>query len=839
MTQAAKRFENFYTKPVSERVEKLRQEALDEPYTGDIDWEKIYTRVYKETEGEPMIIRRGKIFSAICREYPIDVTRDDSLMAGYLFQTQNGAPFTVSQNGNAWGNQPLITDDQKKFLEKQIIPYWAGKDNLYQKTRYGQTFARFSDEQKNLFFQDPNAYPQVSSFIADAEYLRLPHVAHTECLQEKILAVGLKGFIEDARQKLESFDFTDPQTDPKDHQKVLFLKGVIMGLEAACEVGPRFAKCLWEKAKIENNPKRKEELLKMAEINNKVPANPPETLWEALQTLWTVHFLQFWETPIIGGMTLGRLDQYLYRFYRNDITCGRLTDEDAQELIDCFCCKLAGSLALLGGKGQEGLWAGAPIAHHIDVGGMKPEDGSDATNKLSYMFIESAGRLRLTGPNLGVLLHNGSPDELLRRAVELLSLGLQHPYFFNNEALVELALNRAATLGGPLLTLAQARNCGVIGCSEHTIRGHDGGYIGAGMVSAPHFVEFAFTNGKSRIFQRRMSVETGDPREFKTFDDLLAAVEKHMRYVMGQVSAGFDIDEMVVAEMEPTVFQSAIIGDCIQKAIPREEGGARYNHGSPVCLTGCADAGNSLAAVKKLVFDEKKITMQELCDALDVNFEGFEEIRQMCLNVDKFGNDIDETDQWVAWVARTATDIFQQYGNPRGDGKKYTFQIPLQHAILGGMVLGALPSGRTSGYPVSDGASPTHGSDLSGPFAVLRSISKTSPTSMFGGNVLNMRLDADTFDTDEGYAQTMNLLRTFVDQKLTEIQFNVVSNETLRDAQKNPENHKGLMVRVAGYSAYFTRLPKPFQDAIINRTEHHYIQDLSRHNPSAFSSSSC
>lgn len=830
MTQEAERFERFYTSPVSKRIERLRKEALEAPYIGDIEWEKIYTRVYRETEGEPMIIRRAKILAAICREYPISVTDDESLMAGHLFLTQNGAPFTVSQNGAAWPNQPKITDAQQKELEEEVIPYWAGQDKRFLKTRYGQTFARYSDAQKNLFFQDPFAYPQVSTFIADAEYLRLPHVAHTEPLQEKILAVGLRGFIEDAGEELESFDFTDPETDPKDHKRVLFLKGVIMGLEAVCDVGPRFARLLWEKAKTERDPKRKDELLKMAVINNKVPFSPPESLWEALQCLWTVHFLQFWETPFIGGMTLGRLDQYLYRFYRDDMDQGRLTQEQAQELIDCFCCKLGGSMALLGGIGDEALWAGAPIGHHIDVGGMKPEDGSDATNELSYMFIESVARLRLTGPNLGVLLHNGTPDELLRRAVELLSLGLQHPYFFNNEALLELGLNRAATLGGPPLTLSQARNYGVIGCSEHTVRGHDGGYIGAGGVGVPHLLEFVFTNGKSRVFNRQMSVKTGDPRQFMTFDDVLVAFEEQMRYVMGQVSSGFDIDEMVVAEMEPTVFQSAIIGDCIQKGIPREEGGARYNHGSPACLTGCVDAGNALAAIKALVFDEKKITMDELCDALDNNFEGFEEIRRMCLNVPKFGNDNDEADKWTAWVNLTANTIFQQYGNFRGGGRKYTLQIPLQHSVLSGMTLGALPNGRTAGYPLSDGVSPTHGTDVSGPFAVLKSIGKTSPTSNFGGNVLNMRLEADTFDTEEGIAQTMALLRAFVDEGLTEVQFNVVSTETLRDAQQDPEKYKGLMVRVAGYSAYFTRLPRPFQDAIINRTEHRFLQEYLKGN---------
>lgn len=817
-----KRFQEFFSSPLSARVERLRDTALNLPYTGEITWDRIYTRVYRATEGEPMIVRRAKIFAALCREYPVSID-DDSLLAGYLFETEHAVPWAVSQHGGGWPLKPTLTPEQQAEYAAEIEPYWAGADGRFLKTRYGQTYARFSDEQKNLFFQDPNAYPQQSAFIADAEYLRLPHVAHTEALHEKILAMGLRGFIADAQAKIASFDFSDPKTDPRDHGKVQFLQSVVIGLEAACEVGPRIAQMLWDKAAGETNPQRRKELLTMAEINARVPAEAPETFWEALQCLWTVHFLQFWETPNIGGMAHGRLDQYLWRFYARDLAAGRLTREQAQELIDCFCCKLGTSLGLLGGRTEGSLWAGAPIGHHIDLGGVKPEDGSDATNELSYLFLESAGRLRLAHPNFGVLLHQGTPDEFLRRAVELVSLGLQHPYFFNNEALTELALNRAATLGGPTVTLATARNCGVIGCSEHTIRGYDGGYIGAGLTGVPHLLEFVLNRGVSRLFQRQMSIDTGEPREFKTFDELLAALEKQMRHVYGLMSSAFDIDELVIADMEPTVFQSAIIGDCIDKGLPREAGGARYNHGSPIGLTGCVDLGNALAAIKQLVFDDKTLSMAELCDALAVNFAGHEDIRQLCLNAPKFGNGGEHAETWVTWVLRTSNAIIQQYGNPRG-GKKYSFQIPLQHSVLAGLTLGALPSGRVAGYPLSDGGGPTHGSDTAGPFAVLKSVGRTNPTDVLGGNVLNMRLEPDVFESEAGFAQTMALLRAFVDEGLTEIQFNVVSNETLRAAQELPENYQGLIVRVTGYSAYFTQLLRPFQDAIINRTEHRFFE---------------
>lgn len=817
----SKRFQEFFTSPLTARVERLRDTALNLAPTGEITWDRIYTRVYRETEGEPMIVRRAKIFAALCREYPVSIN-DDSLLAGYLFESEHAVPLCVSQHGGGFPLKPPLTPEQEAEYAAEIEPYWAGADGRFLKTRYGQTYARFTDEQKNLFFQDPHAYPQQCTFIADADYLRVPHVAHTEALHEKILAVGLRGFIDDAQAKIASFDFADPQTDPRDHQKVRFLQSVIVGLEAACEVGPRIARMLWDKASHESDPQRRKELLQMAEINARVPANPPETFWEALQCLWSVHFLQWWETPMIGGMSHGRVDQYLWRFYQRDLAAGRITRESAQELIDCFCCKLGTSLGMLGANTEGSLWAGAPIGHHVDLGGMKPEDGSDATNELSYLFLEAAGRLRLAHPNYSVLLHHGTPDEFLRRATELVSLGLTHPYFFNTEAMTELALNRAAALGGPPVPLSMARNCGIIGCSEHTMRGYDGGYIGAGHCGVPHLLEFVLNRGSSRLFQRQMSIDTGNPLEFESFDELLAALEKQMRHVFGLMSSGFDVDELVLAEMEPTVFQSAIIGDCIDKGLPREEGGARYNHGSPIGLTGCVDLGNALAAIKKLVFEDQTLTMAELCDALAANFQGFDEIRQRCLNAPKFGNGGEYVEELVAWVMDISNEIVRQYGNPRG-GKKYTFQIPLQHSVLTGMTLGAMPSGRVANYPVSDGCGPTHGSDVSGPFAVLKSVGRTSPTDVLGGNVLNMRLEPDMFDAEDGYQQTMALLRAFVDERLTEIQFNVLSNETMRAAQEVPEEYKGLIVRVTGYSAYFTQLLRPFQDAIINRTEHRFF----------------
>ena len=813
------RIDNFYTIPPTPRIEKLRDLAIDVPYTSELDRERIVTRVHQETEGEPMVLRRAKIFATICREYPVTI-EDDSLLAGYLFKTRHAVPYGVSWNGLGW---PLstkgLTEEEIREFEEEIRPYWAGSDGLFKKTRYGLGYSRYSDKQKNLYFVDPDEYPQRLTFVADADYLRVPHVCHHEIQQDKLLRVGFRGFIDEAKEKLESLDFTDFKTDPKDRKKVPFLQAVIIAMEAACEVGPRFAALAKQNAETERDPKRKEELLKMAEINNNVPAKPPETFWEALQCLWTAHFLHWWETPPIGAITLGRVDQHLYPYYEKDLKEGRITKEEAMELIDCFMCKLGEALGVLGAQEDDNVWLGAPIVHHIDLGGTNP-DGSDATNDLSYMFLESMGHTRLVQPNLAVLLHKNTPDTFLRRALDISALGLPHPYFFNVESLTNTALNRAASLGGPPVTLDVARNCGVVGCSEPMIRGLDSGYVVGGYMSVPHLIEYIFTRGVCRQYNRKMGVDTGDPNTLETFDDFLAAFEKQVEHVMGLQNSAFNMCELVLAEVEPSIYQSALIGDCIQNGLTREEGGARYNHGAPFGIVGTPDTADCLVAIKQLVYDKKKITMDQLCEAMENDFAGYEEIHQMCLDVPKFGNGDKRADIWHTWVIKMLADRVKQYGNTRGDGKKYLMLVPLQNYVLYGATCGALPSGRSAGYPLSDGISPTHGSDKSGPIAILKSAGSPNPEMILGGAVLNMRLDPNTFESDEGYEYAANILRTFVEQGCQELQFNVVSSETLRAAQKEPERHKDLLVRVAGYSAYFCQLPTPYQDAVIARTEH-------------------
>jgi formate C-acetyltransferase len=347
----------------------------------------------------------------------------------------------------------------------------------------------------------------------------------------------------------------------------------------------------------------------------------------------------------------------------------------------------------------------------------------------------------------------------------------------------------------------------------------------SGYTTSVHFqslagiIETVMTNGRKGFPGGLIGPQTGDPREFKNFEEVREAYRKQLAWAFERETIGSNIGERLMAEFDPTVFQSALIDDCLEKGICREAGGARYNFGPFVGGNGGPDAGDSLAAIKKLVFDEKKITMDQLCDALEKNFEGYDDLRQMLLDAPKFGNDDDDADEHTAWVMHTFCQESIKLKNTRG-GHKIPVHIPLSSYVRAGWAVGALPSGRLAGEPLSDSISPTQGSDVSGLTSVLKSVGKVDHAEVFAGITFNLRLDPLIFKNDYGFKMMADLIRTFVDQKIHHVQFNIVSSDTLKAAQKEPENYKDLMVRVAGYVARFVELPTQVQDSIITRTVH-------------------
>ena len=795
------------------RIGRLRDRLLGLSLTASIDRARIETRVMKETEGEPMVTRRAKVFAAVVREMPICIYPDE-LIAGHLGVRQwsdnvspadgpgleAGLDRTPTPRRGGTGHELFdpggLTDEEKRELKEELIPYWKG-EGRYERTTAGSSYERFPPELKGLFLADPEAYPPAASMITTYS-VRSGHYGHNIVGFKKVLEKGFLGIKASAEERLARIDLTQP----KEAKKAPFLEGVIMAMEAAAGIGERHAAKARALAEKEGDPIRKAELLKLAKVCERVPAKPARSLYEAIQSCFLAWLLLPWEQPLGVGHSTGRVDQYLYPYYESDLEEGRITREEAQELIDSYLIKL----------NQAEFHGG-----HLSVGGLKA-DGNDATNDLTYMFIEAMMHVRLKSPYFDVQIHSKTPDVLLIKAAQLCSLGTGHPQFVNSEVMASQALTRG-TLGGTPITLEHARSADPIGCCEPVIPGYDSGYsYMGGHANLAAAMEFVMTNGWSRLYQRKVGLETGDPREFKSFEDVKEAYRKQVAWFLRNRTIVGNIGERAVAELAPTVYESALIDDCIEKGVCREEGGARYNQ-TGIQSLGSSDAADSLTAIRKLVFEDREITMDELCDALDQNFEGYEELRRKLLNAPKFGNDDDYADEQKVFVSHMFAAETVKHKNTRG-GHTTPYAGDMASYVPFGQVVGALPSGRLSGVPLGDAFSPCAGCDLKGPTAVLKSMGKIDHVEYFGGTILNMRMDPVIFEKEDGLKRLVDFVRSFVDQRIFHMQINVVSSDTLSAAQKEPEKHRDLLVKVAGYGAYFVQLSKPLQDGIIARTEH-------------------
>ncbi|MBN1801973.1 MAG: hypothetical protein JW891_10730 [Candidatus Lokiarchaeota archaeon] len=829
--------EKFITIQPTARMKRLRafyieNSKQDEPFY-TIYFDRAIARVMKETEGEPMVLHRAKAFAAAVEAIPVEIFPDEPFV-GWIGGSPTAIPLGAEQLGARLEIEldfyKNMNAEDRNIVREEIIPYWKGSGD-WKRHWFHQNYQMLPPETRNLLYGDPDpdlkkigiitrsrppALPRIEmnevsdetdglgrGFISDG--MNRHHIGHCSYGYKKVLKKGFLGIKKDAEDRLARIDWTNTE----DQKKVPFLKSVIIAMDAAAKVGTKFAVSARKTAEKETELGRKGELEKIARICERVPALPARTFHEALQSVWFTQILNWCEVPIIFAVSPGKVDQYLYPFYEKDIREGNLTKQDAQELIDCWLMRFT--------QGVSPFIPQSGAAYHMDVGGLK-EDGSDATNELSYMFIEAMIHTRMVEPNFGVFVHSKTPEDLLIKACQLCVLGTGHPMFLNNDVFVENFLARG-TLGGPSVPLELARTSGAIGCNEPHVTNYDSEFNVGPFLLLPHVLELTLSNGWSRIHNKYMGLRTGDPREFKTFADLQDAYLKQLAYLTTQCEIANNNSEITLAQRYPTIYASALIEDCIENGLTREEGGARFNFGPCIATAGATDVGDSLAVIKMLVYDKQEITMSELLDALKTNFEEHNSLREKLLQVPKFGNDIDYVDEIVSWVMKTYCDEIIKHENTRG-GHLVPYQNPLAWYVSTGRSVGALPSGRKAGEPLSDGISPTRGVDVSGPTAVFNSVSKIDNISIFFGETLNMRLNMDVFANDAGIHRLATMIRTFVDLKIHHCQFNLVSSEILRKAQQNPSEYQDLTVRVAGYVAYFTRLSKSVQDSIIARTEH-------------------
>lgn len=618
----------------------------------------------------------------------------------------------------------------------------------------------------------------------------------------KVLQKGFRGIKEEAEGLLER---------TASEAKRELIKAIIICCDAIGEFSHRYAEEARRLARGEKDTRRKEELLKIAEVCDWVPYNPARTFHEALQATWFSHMVEMIAESYPGpGISYGRLDQYLYPFYKRDIEEGRLSREEAKELFQSFSIKhnYAYDYQTIGGP--HGRNAG--FGQLITLGGQGP-NGEDLTNDLTYLVLESFQELNMLEPKLNLRIHSGTPKELLLKACQMIRDTQGSPFILNFDRVVIEALE------GVGMSHEDAVDYGVVGCLENTAQGKDT----SGTVDV-HFnvaksVELALNDGKDWRTGERLGAETGDPLKFESFEQVMEAYKQQLRATIKYVTEITSACDALRGKYVPCPFLSAVIDGCMEKGRDIRDSGAIYNF-TTFNGVGIATAADSLAAIKKTVFEDKRLTMAELLQALRTNFEGKEDLRQMLITrAPKFGNDDDYVDSIAREIFRFWCRELSQYVTPTGKRFRAGY-LSWNHFIHDGAFTAATPNGRRAGEPLSNGVSPSQGCDVKGPTAGMKSVAKLGFDLLPSGASHVMTINPTALETDEQLDKFAALLRTYNELGGTSLQFNVIDAETLQDAQRDPESYQNLLVRVTGYNAYFVGLSRTLQDEIIARIEH-------------------
>jgi len=616
----------------------------------------------------------------------------------------------------------------------------------------------------------------------------------------KVLERGVSGIIREIDERLASLDLTDPTTP----QRVIFLKSAQMALTGLVEFARRYARRALELAAAETDETRRAELLRIHEVCSHVPEFPARDFHEAVQSFWFAHVaIRIEESG--HSLSPGRFDQYMFPFL------GSMDRDAALELIECLFIKFS-ELMLFVNMDTSKFYTGVPQWQNLNVGGRKP-DGQDATNEVSHLCLDAMIELRVVQPDISVRIHDDTPEDFVLHACELSRLGTGHPKFYN-EDLISYSM---ACKG---LSLTESRDFAIMGCVEPRVQAKEGIHLTGGFINLPVALELALNDGIWRRTGTRVGLPTGDARIFRTFEEVRGAFEAQLAHLIRHMFVVNAIAETAYSELLCSPFLSALTEGCIESGRPLQQGGAVYNFGPAVNEIGVADTGDSLAAIKKLVFDEKRLTMDRLLSALEHDFDGYDDVRAMLLHeAPKFGNDDDYVDTITREAVQFGNAQVMRYRNIFG-GQAQSGIIAVTAGIPFGGVVGALPSGRKAGQPLADNSSPYPGNDRFGPTAIARSVGKLDTAALRNGTLLNLRLSPQSAAGPDGLRKMAALVRGLCDVGCWHAQFNVVNTKTLRAAQEHPEEYTDLLVRVAGYSAYFTQLHRDVQEDIIRRTEH-------------------
>ena len=782
---------------MNERVTKLRQASLDTKPLISTERAELMTEFYKHA-GEPSApVRRALAFRNLMENKCIHIG-DGELIVG----ERGPAPKATStypelcchslQDLTILNERKKISfavsDQARRAYTEKIIPFWQGR------SMRDIIFSEMSEEWKAAY--EAGVY---------TEFMEQRAPGHTVA-DGKIYRKGFLDFKADIDKSLQSLDY---HLDPMAYNKQKELEAMSICCDAIIRFAERHAERAREMAQHEADPHRKEDLERIAEVCSRVPAHAPRDFWEALQAYWFVHLGVITELNTWDSFCPGHLDQHLYPFFKRGIEDGTLTVEQAKELLQCFWVKFNNQPA----PPKVGVTAEESATYtdfaNINIGGLQP-DGSDGANEVSYMILDVIDEMRLTQPSSNIQLSKRSPDRILKRACEIIRKGWGQPSVFNADLVVDELVRQGKSI-------EDARSGGISGCVETGCFGKEA-YILTGYLNLPKILEITLNNGVDPRTGKRIGLQTGRPSEFRSFDELFDAFDRQLKHFVDIKVKGNNVIEKLFATYMPAPFLSILVDDCIKSGKDYNDGGPRYNT-NYIMGVGIGTLTDSLAAVKSHVFDKKDLTMEQLLVSLKNDFQGHETIRQMLWNkTPKYGNDDDYADALVKASFDALYRAVTGRKNTKGGFYAVNYLSTTCHVYFGSVV-GATPDGRSAWEPLSEGVSPVQGADRHGPTAVVKSVAKMDQVRV-GGTLLNQKFSPSLLEGEEGINNLAHLIRTYFKLDGHHIQLNVITAETLRAAQANPEKYRDLIVRVAGYSDYFCDLTKVLQDEIIARTEH-------------------
>jgi formate C-acetyltransferase len=775
------------------RVERLLEQRLRTRPEVCIERARFYTDSMRETEGQPPVIRQARALAHVLENLTVRIEPEELIVGSITGKLLGGGVYPEGVGARVLGeletiafrdpNPFTVGDEQLRELRDEIVPYWRGK------TLEDRARARWSPEVTE-------AIDQVAPFIAT----EIAGIGHMLLNYPAILSKGLEHFVQEATRKEQM---------ASEEQQAHFFRAASIACRGVIRFAQRYAEEAERLAGREQDPARCEELLQIAGNCRRVPAHPARTFHQALQAMQLVLVAAQIE-DYESAFSIGRLDQILWPFYEADLEAGRLTEERALELLQCFYIRVSHSIPLFDADVSL-AFAGMTAFANAVVGGTDAR-GRDATNPVSYLAVEAMRRVNTQQPNFGVRLHSGTPPEFLDAVTRSMAGGLQNIQFFNDGAIVPALANQG-------VPLEQARDYAIIGCVEPAVPGVSFTSSDAALFNLGLCLELALNDGRGRLFTDQLGLPTGDPGRFTCIEDLIDAYRRQVAHLVDLMVGALDVLAEVHAQFKPKPWISATTGDCLERGLDLTWGGARYDF-TGVQGVGSATVGDSLAALDALVFREGRVTMEELLAALDADFEGHEPLRQMLVNrAPKYGNDDEAADRYTRQAAEIYCQQVARHSNPRGGRYQPGLYSVTTHVALG-LAVGATPDGRRSGAPLSQGISPVQGRDHQGPTAAMKSAARLNHTLVSNGSAFNQKLNPAFLRGAKGPEALAGLLNGYFSLGGMQLQWNLVDGEMLRAAQQHPEDHRDLVVRVSGYSAYFADLEQVVQDDIIARMEH-------------------